>query len=299
MINIHVDSDVTDDERRQDLYRGDLFVYTPTNITRELCDLAHTMAIEAFHPYNPRKAQHNMPVEKYAAILAELKPAFIHHPDCKRLLPNLLAAFGCDLTQTYFDVPRLRTSTSHKYLTTGIAFAFHPHRDTWFSAPRCQINWWLPIYDMPRDSGMAFHPQHWSIPLRNSSEVYNYEEWNRTNRHNASKHIGVDTRVQPESKEEIDLSTQFTLAPAAGGLIVFSGAQLHSSIPNTTNETRLSIDFRTVHLSDVQLGKGAPNIDSKCSGTTMGDYLRGTDLEHLPQDLIERYDAEERILQTA
>ena len=81
----------------------------------------------------------------------------------------------------------------------------------------------------------------------------------------------------------------------ADGMIVFSGAQLHSSIPNTTGETRLSIDFRTVHLGDARLSKGAPNVDSKCSGTTMGDYLRGTDLEHLPQDLIAQYDAEERV----
>lgn len=292
MINIHVDSDTTDDERRQDLYRGDLFLYQPSDVTRELCDLAHRMAAEAFHPYDPRVAQYHMPVERFAAILAELKPAFIHHPACKRLLPKILAASGCDLTQTYFDVPRLRTSTADNYLTTGIAFAFHPHRDTWFSAPQCQINWWLPIYDMPRDSGMAFHPQHWSGPVRNSSAVYNYAEWNRTSRHNAAKHIGTDTRVQPEPLEPVDLSTQFTLAPAAGGLIVFSAAQLHSSIPNNSSETRLSIDFRTVHLGDAQLGIGAPNIDSQCTGTTMGDYLRGTDLEHLPQDLIERYDTQ-------
>jgi len=294
MKNIHFDTSASDDERRADLYRGDLFVYSPRNITRELCDLAHTMAAEAFHPYDPRKAQHHLPVEDYATILAKLKPAFIHHPECKRLIPNLLAEFGCDLEQTYFDVPRLRTSTSDNYLTSGIAFAFHPHRDTWYSAPRLQLNWWLPIYDMPRNSGMAFHPQYWSVALKNSSELYNYAEWNRTSRINAAKHIGRDTRVQPVPQEEVDLSMQFTLAPAAGGMIVFSGAQLHSSIPNTSGETRLSIDFRTVHLGDAQLGKGAPNIDSKCSGTTMGDYLCGADLGHIPQDLVEKYDTEIR-----
>ena len=166
MNNIHVETSASDDERRANLYRGDLFIYTPRSITRELCDLARTMAAEAFHPHDPRKAEHHLPVEEYAAILAELKPAFIHHPECKRLIPKLLAEFGCDLEQTYFDVPRLRTSTSDNYLTSGIAFAFHPHRDTWYSAPRCQINWWLPVYDMPRDSGMAFHPQHWSARSR-------------------------------------------------------------------------------------------------------------------------------------
>ena len=299
MINIHLNCNTTDDERRENLYRGDLFVYKPLAITRELCDLARAMATEAFYPHDPREAQHHMPVETYAAKLAELKPAFIHHPACKRLLPGILAALGCDLTQTYFDVPRLRTSTADNFLTTGIAFAFHPHRDTWFSAPQCQINWWLPIYDMPRDSGMAFHPQHWSVPVPNSSEIYNYAEWNRTSRHNAAKHIGVDTRAQPEPLEPIDMSTQFTFSPEAGGVIVFSAAQLHSSIPNNSSETRLSIDFRTVHLGDAQQGIGAPNIDSKCTGTTMNDYLRGSDLENLPQDLIERYDAEERVPRAA
>jgi hypothetical protein len=294
VINVHFDSQASDDERRANLFHGDLFGYAPKKITSELCDLARSMAAEAFCPHDPRQAQHHLPIEDYAAILAKLKPAFIHHPECKRLIPRLLAEFGCDLEQTFFDVPRLRTSTSGNYLTTGIAFAFHPHRDTWYSAPQCQINWWLPLYDMPRDSGMAFHPQHWSVPLQNSSEVYNYGEWNRTSRFNAAQHIGRDTRGQPIPQEPVDLSTQFTLAPPAGGMIVFSGAQLHSSITNTSGETRLSIDFRTVHLDDVRHWRGAPNIDSKCSGTPMGDYLRGTDLEHLPQDLIDQYDAEVR-----
>ncbi len=54
MTNIHVDTGASDDERRADLYRGDLFVFTPRCITRELCDLAHSMAAEAFHPHDPR-----------------------------------------------------------------------------------------------------------------------------------------------------------------------------------------------------------------------------------------------------
>jgi hypothetical protein len=297
MINIHVDRNVSDDTRRADLYRGDLFVYTPTNTTLELCELARSMAADAFHPHDPREAQHRLPVDTYAAILAELKPAFIHHPECKRLIPGLLAELGCDLEQTYFDVPRLRTSTSDNYLTTGIAFAFHAHRDTWYSAPQCQINWWLPVYDMPRDSGMAFHPQHWTTPIRNSSEVYNYAEWNRTSRYSAARQIGRDTRIQPEPQEDVDRTTEFALAPAAGGMIVFSAAQLHSSLPNSSGETRLSIDFRTVHLGDARNGEGAPNIDSNCTGTTMGDYLRGTDLAHLPDELIARYDAERRVVE--
>ena len=72
--------------------------------------------------------------------------------------------------------------------------------------------------------------------------------------------------------------------------MVFSGAQLHSSVPNNSGRTRISVDFRTVHRSDVEAGRGAPNVDSRCTGTTMRDYLRVSDLERLPDAVIAPYD---------
>lgn len=73
--------------------------------------------------------------------------------------------------------------------------------------------------------------------------------------------------------------------------MVFSGAQLHSSVPNTSGRTRISVDFRVVHRADVETGRGAVNLDSQCTGTTMRDYLRVSDLERLPADVIAPYDA--------
>jgi hypothetical protein len=34
---------------------------------------------------------------------------------------------------------------------------------------------------------------------------------------------------------------------------------------------------------------GARNVDSACTGTTIGDYLRATDLSHLPQEAMALY----------
>lgn len=291
MIPVNFDSKVGDAERRERLYAGELFVYSPTSTGKALCDFARAMAEDAFRPLDPRTAQHHMPVERYAALLAELKPAFIHHPESKRLIRELLAEFGCDSKETYFDVPRLRTSTSSGYLTTGIAYAFHPHRDTWYSAPPCQLNWWLPVYDLRHDDGLGFHPTYWSRGVRNGSNRYNYAEWNRTSRKVAAQHIGEDTRDQPKPEEPMDLEDCIRPICAAGGLILFSGAQMHSSVPNTSGKTRLSIDFRTVNLRDVEDMRGAPNVDSHCTGTTMNDYLCCEDLEHVPQALTERYEA--------
>jgi hypothetical protein len=69
----------------------------------------------------------------------------------------------------------------------------------------------------------------------------------------------------------------------------FSAAHLHSTVPNTTDLTRYSIDFRTVHFDDVWNRDGAPNIDSACTGTTMGDYLKAVDFSHLPAEALALY----------
>ncbi|TMA25742.1 MAG: hypothetical protein E6J87_22570 [Deltaproteobacteria bacterium] len=287
---IYFDRELSDDQRRAALYDGALLVYSPRATTSAFCAFARQMIDEAFAPWLPEEAHLHLPVERYAEILAALKPAFIHHPESKRLISDMVIDFGCDPERVYFDVPRLRSSTPGGYLTTGIAYAFHPHRDTWYSAPRCQLNWWLPVNELTNDNGIGFHPQYWTRPIKNGSRHYNYAEWNRASRFDAAKHIGSDTRVQPKAEEEFDWADETRPLCSPGGLILFSGAQMHSSVENTTTRTRFSVDFRTVHLSEVEAGEGAHNIDSECTGTTMGDYLRCSDLSHIPQELIDRYD---------
>jgi hypothetical protein len=61
-------------------------------------------------------------------------------------------------------------------------------------------------------------------------------------------------------------------------------------VPNTSGRTRFSIDFRTVNLDDAQARRGAPNLDSECTGTTMRDYLRASDLTHVPEEVVAMYD---------
>jgi hypothetical protein len=290
MLALQLDSKDDDTRRRAALYSGNLYLYSPTDTTEAFCEFARGMIEEAFAPHDPELAQYELPVEQYAEILAELKPAFIHHPASKTHIQSILREAGCDLDRTFFDVPRMRSSTSDDYLTTGIAYAFHPHRDTWYSAPLCQINWWMPIYDLIGANGMAFHPKYFERPVRNGSASYDYGEWNRTSRYSASKHIGQDTRVQPMPEEELALDGMFEITCRKGGMFAFSGAHLHSSIPNYSGRTRFSIDFRTVHLDEVELGGGAKNLDSECTGTTMGDYLRGTDFQHLPPEWIQKHE---------
>ena len=299
MQTIYVDPLIDDDSRRRGLYAGDLYALSPNSASAELCELARRLSEDAFAPHDPQVAQESMDVEDYVSVLGELKPEFIHHPEAKGLIARMLAALGCDLERTYFDVPRLRTMAHGEYLKAGLALQFHPHRDTWFSAPQQQINWWLPVYEVKAENAMAFHPHYFDMPVRNSSSEYDYEEWNRTGRKQAGKVLKTETRKQPRPREPVDDCSEVRVVTPVGGAIVFSAAQLHATVPNTTDRTRFSIDFRTVNLSDLEDDIGAPNIDAACTGTTLRDFLRASDLTPLPEEIVGRYDRQREQLTTS
>jgi hypothetical protein len=88
----------------------------------------------------------------------------------------------------------------------------------------------------------------------------------------------------------MELDPQIRLVTEPGGAILFSAAQMHSTVPNTSGRTRFSIDFRTVHLGDLRERKSAANIDSKPIGTSLRDFMRGTDLTRISDDVIAMYD---------
>ena len=290
MTAVLFDYDGDDEARRKLLFRGQLLVFSPRQNSLALVEFARELIREAFGAQDPRDAQHGLAVEEYVAVLSTLKPKFINHPASKDLVRGLLAEMGCDPVKTFFDVPRMRTVTSGGYLTSGIAYEFHPHRDTWYSAPMSQINWWIPIYGIEPDNTMAFHTRYWDTPLDNESSEYNYYEYVQTARKDAAKYIKKDTRKQPHPRGPIEMNPQLRLIPQVGGIVLFSGAHLHSTVPNTTGRTRFSIDFRTVQFDDVAARKGAPNIDSACTGTALRDYLRTSDLSRIPEELVFPYE---------
>ena len=147
-MSVYFDAQMSDDERRVRLYAGDIFIFSETAHSRALISLAQAMLEPAFAPHDPRYVHEHMTPEEVASVLAKLKPQFIHHPECKQLIPALMREHGIDLDKLYFDVPRMRSAYPSDFLTSGIAYAFHPHRDMWYSAPFCQLNWWIPIYPL-------------------------------------------------------------------------------------------------------------------------------------------------------
>jgi hypothetical protein len=289
-MTIYLDSHLPDAERRHRLYAGDAFVYSPRPAAMALTEFARELIEEAFSPLDPQHAQQSLPVERFVEIVAPLKPRFIHHPKTRELLLALLADVGVDMEQTYFDVPRMRVATSDNYLNAGVAYVLHPHRDIWYSSPPCQINWWLPVYPFESESSFAFHPHYFDRAVPNSSNEYNHYEWNRVGRAQAAKEIKADTRKQPKATVPLQLEPEVRIVCPPGGLLMFSGAHLHSTVANTSGRSRFSIDFRTAQHDDLASMGGAPALDRACTGTTLFELRKASDLSPVPDAVIRLYD---------
>ena len=254
-------------------------------------NFAAEMIKEAFGKEDPTTAQFDMPVEEFVRIFAPLKPAFIHHPESKRLIQAMLEDFGCDMDTTYLDVPRLRAVTSDAYLTSGVGYAHHPHRDTWYSAPLCQLNWWLPIFEMSSESSMAFHPKYWNGAGEERVEQVQLLRLEQRGPRRCRQSTSSPTRASsPSRKQPMELDPQVRVITEPGGAQVFSAANMHSTVPNTSGKTRFSIDFRTVNIADIKAKRGAHNIDSYPTGTSLRDFMKGKDLSRISEEIVEAYD---------
>lgn len=283
-------SPMSDDDRRADLFAGTVHHLPAGPAATRFRDHCWSLVVEAFGDVEPHQAQDVMPVEDFVAVLAVLKPAFVHDPQSKRLLAALLEETGCDPAATYFDLPKLRVVSHSGYLTSGLGYAYLAHRDVWYAAPSCQVNWWSPLTEIQRESSLAFHPEFWERPVPNGSERFDPYIWNATGRADAATYITNDTRNHPHVTADLGAVQDVRVIPAPGELLAFSAAQLHSTVPNTSGRTRFSVDFRTVAHADLVARTGARLVDTGSTGTTLRDFLRCDDLRPVPEDIVTEYD---------
>lgn len=285
MVDVYLDPQLSDSERREHLFNGDLLVYHSTPGTRELCNHAQQLIQEVFGEV-PQRAQDTMNVEDFVSITASLKSKFTNEEKTKKLIQNFLKEYSCDLEKTYFDVPRLRVVTSGGYLSAGVGYAYKPHRDTWYSSPNSQINWWMSVYPLKTDQSLEFYPDYWDTSIKNSSSDFDYQEWCKTGRPQASQQISKDTRTHPLPLEEIDTKKGIRVVMSDAQPIMFSAGHLHATVPNNSGFTRFSFDFRTIHHDDLLSNTGSLNIDCESKGTTLADFVLASDFSPIPRDLI-------------
>jgi hypothetical protein len=271
-------------ELRQRLYSGDLVILTRLRALEEFVGYMRDELTALFAPYDPEHVHEHIEPAEMAKILGEWKPRWIHAERSRELVRAIIAEAGFDPAHTYYDVPKPRTSFPSGHLTTGIAFAFPWHRDVWYSAPAQQINWWLPVFPVRETNAMSFDLASFARAVPNTSADFDYYR-NNAQRLSTAKSVGKEVQARPAAIDHTPGVDVIPL-PAPGGVLLFSGAQLHTSIPNTSGLARYSVDFRVVDARDLGTGRGAPLADAYCTGTAIRDFVSVTDESAFDENLV-------------
>ena len=198
-------------------------------------------------------------------------------------MQDLLKKLNLKNEDIFFDKPKIQVVTFNKYLESGVGYAYKPHRDSWYAGPISQLNFWMPIFDVDQNSTLAFYPKYWNMKLPNSSNEFDYDNWKKNFRKSAIKNIKKDSRKHPLPLEKVDFEDELKVVCNTGDLIVFSGNHLHGTVPNTSNKTRFSIDFRIISRKFYQKKLGN-NIDTHSKGSTISDFTNSNLLINFKSD---------------
>jgi hypothetical protein len=252
------------------IYQGNLVILTRLQAVSDFVDYTRDQLTELFSPYDPEHAHEHYTPAEMAKLLGSWKPRFIHAERSKDLVRGIITQAGLPPENTHYDVPKPRTSFPMGHLTTGVAFAFPWHRDVWYSAPAQQINWWLPIFPVKENNSMSFDLPSFAQAVPNSSDTFDYYQ-NNAKRLTTAAQVTKEQQARPGAIDHKPVHDLVVL-PSPGAVLMFSGAQLHTSIPNTSGLARYSVDFRTVDTRDLAAGQGAPLVDANCTGTAIRDF---------------------------
>ncbi len=269
-MTIFIDPDLPADALRQALYAGNLVVLTRLRAVSDFVEYTRDQLAELFRPHDPEHAHEHFDPAEMAKLLGYWKPRFIHADRSKSLVREIVAEAGLPAEYTHYDLPKPRTSFPVGHLTTGVAFAFPWHRDVWYSAPAQQLNWWLPVFAARENNSMSFDLPSFDRAVPNSSGTFDYYQ-NNAKRLTTATQVTKEVQARPGALDHKPVH-ELVVLPGPGEVLLFSGAQLHTSIPNTSGRARYSVDFRTVDARDLLAGRGAPLVDVDCSGTAIRDF---------------------------
>ena len=265
---------------RAALYAGDAFLGPPTAASLVLADAVRARLAEVLGcaPAEIRDAPQRMPNEELFPRIGTLRRELYLEPPFHDLLRAVVAAGGLDPARVAFDPLRLRVVRHLGHENPLAAPVYHPHRDTWYAHPRALIAWWIPLDDLAPHETFVFHPDRFRAPVDNDSEIFDYGDWVRDGwelkigwQKLAAGAEARYPRAAPAAASDFGASVGFACRRADN--LLFSGAHLHTTLPQATGRTRFSLDFRIVDLPDHAAGLGAPDVDNRSRGSSLADYV--------------------------
>ncbi len=167
---------LTDQYRNDLLFKGHLIIFRQVDAMLELCRLSDDM-IREYLPADPQRSHQLLARMDYLERVGKLQAAYTQQPWLKVLMSQTLKEVGATLETTFWDRFVIRAIPHGYSHDGGEAGALGFHRDSWGANMYHQINWWAPIYTVSERNTIAFYPDYWQRPIRNTTATWRYESY--------------------------------------------------------------------------------------------------------------------------
>lgn len=233
---------------RQGLQGLGLFETIRAHTREALEQIAGTEALARVEALGIEKIHHVLGTEDYIPFVSRMDGLFA--PE----IADTLSRFASGL---HFHAPiHVRRRIYFRLMAPGLAvgedrFAAHggilsghgAHRDTWYGHPTNMINIWAAFSPISEKNGISLYPEAWgrSVP-RDGIRI----------------------------SRDADVGRPLVCALDPGDMLVFSSRHLHSSVPNWSDDTRVSLSIRfTTDTPRYDHGNGwLPYEDSRLLGSS-------------------------------
>lgn len=168
----------------------------------------------------------------------------------------LLRDMGFDLGQVVMDRPRLRCTPALPCSAPLSPLVYGAHRDTWFGEPEAQVNLWLSPYEVGSNQTFVFFQDYFLRPIENSSSSFDL-----------LNEVKASTGAHPAPTVPIG-GRAIGFSADAGEVVLFSAAQLHQTIRNSSEQHRFALQLRVVDPRDIAEQTKMLRIDNFSSGST-------------------------------
>jgi hypothetical protein len=265
------------------LYAGEVIRFSELTQMAAIVAFARTFVQDQLAPHPPVEIHRHVDPQELASRLSHLQAEYSRSPEAKRLWLELFEGVGLDPHDTARDRLVLRfqvhlepgSAVPWSRSTATVAF----HRDTWGTNLTAQVNWWAPVWPITTGRTFAIHPQLWDVAIPNNSAGFDLAEVMERVR-TAPETLGPG-QLAPRPTERIDPEAGVPVVLAPGEIIAFSSAHAHAGVPNHSGLTRVSLETRTVSISDIRGRRGAPNVDGSGRWVAPGLFRRLSDNESL------------------
>lgn len=277
---IRTDQAITDRERAEILFKGDILIQTNIVAMHQLVTWSTPLLKNALNDLDPSTAQAQLNPEDFIKLTSAAQLTFRKNDAVKQLFFSALAECGVDLSTTYYDHFPLRiVPYGNTHGGARNSFIGH-HRDTWGSNIHSQINWWAPIYELEETRTIAIYPQYWTEPLANNTKEWRFEK-HLESRCNTPTGMKAPYPSAPSPLARVDEADVVKVMLQPGDVLSFSSAHLHGSVPNTSDRTRYSMEMRTINQADLLARRAAPNVDNKGTEVMYQWFKKITDRQSL------------------